>query len=411
MKARLLLQDPRVACLLAALEATGGETRIVGGAVRDSLLGLAPHEIDLATDALPEAVMRAAQKAGLKAVPTGIDHGTVTIIVEGTPFEVTTLREDVETFGRAARVRFGADFEQDALRRDFTVNALSLSPDGRLHDYTGGLADIAARKIRFIGDPATRIAEDHLRILRFFRFHASVGEGPLDAAGLHASIVARDSLAKLSRERVRAELMKLFAARRAVEVAREMSQAGVIEVILGVGFPARLARLAAIEAAQRRGPDPLLRLAAFSLKTIEDAERIRARLRLSNAEYARLSRAAALMQDLHGRENPPAEDELLRLLFDQGGEATRDALALTHAESRADVAHPAWSAAERFAAETPAPAFPIKGADLLALGVAPGKAMGVTLKHLQAEWIRAGFPTDPAAVARLLREAARARKV
>ncbi len=405
MRAQRLLEDQRVARLLAALRATGGETRIVGGAVRDSLLGLAPHEIDLATDALPEAVMQAARKAGLKAVPTGIDHGTVTIVVDGTPFEVTTLREDVETFGRAARVRFGADFEKDALRRDFTVNALSLSPDGRLHDYTGGLADIAARKIRFIGDPARRIAEDHLRILRFFRFHAAVGEGPLDAAGLHAAIVARDSLARLSRERLRAEMLKLFAAKRAIEVAREMSQAGVIEVILGVGFPARLERLAAIEAAGRRSPDPLLRLAAFSLKTVEDAERLRARLRLSNAEFMRLSRAAALMQGLHGLETPPGEQALLRLLYRHGGETVRDALALTHAESRAEAENSAWSAAERFVAGTPAPVFPIKGADLLALGIAPGKAMGAALKRLETEWIRAGFPQDDEAIARLLQEA------
>ena len=168
-----VLNDPKLARLLVALAATGCESRIVGGAVRDALLGLEPHEIDIATAALPEAVAKAAQDAGLKAVPTGVAHGTMTIVVEGKPFEVTTLREDVETYGRAAKVRFGGDFEQDALRRDFTVNALSLSPDGRLHDYTGGQADLKRRKIRFIGDPATRIAEDYLRVLRFFRFHAA----------------------------------------------------------------------------------------------------------------------------------------------------------------------------------------------------------------------------------------------
>jgi poly(A) polymerase len=150
-----LLSDPKLARLLAALAATGCESRVVGGAVRDALLGVEPHEIDIATAALPEAVARAAKAAGLKAVPTGLAHGTVTVVVEGTPFEVTTLREDVETYGRAAKVRFGADFEQDALRRDFTVNAMSLSPDGRLYDYVGGQADLRRRRIRFIGDPAT----------------------------------------------------------------------------------------------------------------------------------------------------------------------------------------------------------------------------------------------------------------
>ncbi len=162
--ARRLLDDVKLARLLAALEATGSETRVVGGAVRDMLLGRPPREIDLATAAPPDRVIQAAENAGLKAVPTGIEHGTVTIVVEGTPFEVTSLREDIETDGRFAKVRFGADFEKDALRRDFTVNALSLSANGRLHDYAGGLEDIARRRIRFIGDPATRIAEDHLRI-------------------------------------------------------------------------------------------------------------------------------------------------------------------------------------------------------------------------------------------------------
>ena len=164
-------------------------------------------------------------------MPTGIEHGTVTIVVAGTPFEVTTLREDVETDGRFAKVRFGGDFEQDAKRRDFTINALSLSPDGKIHDYTDGLADIEARRIRFIGDAATRIREDYLRILRFFRFNASHGEGRFDREGLHELIVARDNLSRLSRERIRAELMKLLLARRAPDVMRAMSQAGVIEVI------------------------------------------------------------------------------------------------------------------------------------------------------------------------------------
>jgi tRNA nucleotidyltransferase/poly(A) polymerase len=196
-----MLDDPRLATLFAALSKTGAETRVVGGAVRDALLGLPPHEIDLATTALPDAVLAAARDAGLKGVPTGIEHGTVTIVVAGTPFEVTTLREDVETDGRFAKVRFGGDFEQDAKRRDFTINALSLSFDGEIHDYTGGLADIEARRIRFIGDAATRIREDYLRILRFFRFNASHGEGPFDREGLHESIVARENLSRLSRER------------------------------------------------------------------------------------------------------------------------------------------------------------------------------------------------------------------
>lgn len=403
--AQKLLDDPRLATLFAALAKTGGEARVVGGAVRDVMFGLAPHEIDLATTAMPDAVLKAARDAGLKGVPTGIEHGTVTIVVAGTPFEVTTLREDVETDGRFAKVRFGGDFEQDARRRDFTVNALSLTPDGALHDYTGGLADLAARRIRFIGDAATRIREDYLRVLRFFRFNASHGEGAFDRDGLHESILARENLARLSRERVRAELLKLLPARRAPEVMRAMSQAGVIEVILGMGYPARLERLAAFEAAQGKTPDPVLRLAAFAVLTVEDAERLRDRLRLSNDEYARLSAAARTLAALHGIDRPPPVSHLREMLFLCGARAAADGLALACAESGARPDDPHWLEAAKYLHETPAPAFPIKGADLIARGVAPGRELGAVLKALQAQWIRAGFPRDPVVVQQMLEQA------
>lgn len=406
-EAQRLLDDPRLMTLFAALAKTGAETRIVGGAVRDALFGLKPHEVDLATTAMPEQVLAAARDAGLKGVPTGIEHGTVTIVVAGAPFEVTTLREDVETDGRYAVVRFGGDFEQDARRRDFTVNALSLSPDGRLHDYTNGLQDIAARRIRFIGDAATRIREDYLRVLRFFRFNASHGEGGFDRKGLHEAIVAREHLARLSRERVRAEIVKMLPARRAPEVMRVMSQAGVIEVLLGLGYPARLDRLAAFETARGAAPDAILRLAAFSVVTTEDADRLRDRLRLSNDEYARLAAAARTRAALHGIETPPPVSHLREMLFLCGARSARDALALAFAESRAAPDDARWLEAARYLDETPAPAFPIKGADLIARGVAPGRALGATLKALQAKWIRAGFPRDPAIVQQLMEEAIR----
>lgn len=405
--AQRLLDDPRLATLFAALAGTGSETRIVGGAVRDALFGLPPHEIDLATTALPDAVLAAARTAGLKGVPTGIEHGTVTIVVAGTPFEVTTLREDVETDGRYAVVRFGGDFEQDARRRDFTVNALSLSPDGKLHDYTGGLKDIAAKRIRFIGDAATRIREDYLRVLRFFRFNASHGEGGFDREGLHESIVARDNLARLSRERIRAEILKMLPARRAPEIMRAMSQAGIIEVLLGMGYPARLERLAAFEAQLGRKPDATLRFAAFSAAIVEDAERLRERLRLSNDEYSRIAAAAGALAPLHGRETPPPVSHLREMLFICGARAAADALALAYAESGAPPESPEWCEAAAYLAETPAPAFPIKGADLIARGVAPGRELGATLKSLQAKWIRAGFPRDPLIVQGLLEDAVR----
>ena len=225
------LKEKPLAELLAVLDRDGEEARVVGGAVRNALLGLPHGDIDIATTALPAEVTRRAQAAGFKAVPTGVDHGTVTVVIEGRPFEVTTLREDVETFGRHATVKFGRDWKRDAQRRDFTMNGLSLSPDGEVHDHVGGVADLKARRVRFIGDAATRIAEDYLRILRFFRFHAYYGEGHPDAEGLHAVIAARAGLEQLSRERVRMELMKLLLAPHAVPVLAVMAEAG----LLGLG--------------------------------------------------------------------------------------------------------------------------------------------------------------------------------
>jgi len=405
-EASRLLRDPKLARLLEALSGAGCESRVVGGAVRDALLGLDPHEIDIATTALPQAVAKAARDAGLKAVPTGVAHGTVTVVVEGTPFEVTTLREDVETYGRAAKVRFGADFEQDALRRDFTVNAMSLSPDGRLYDYAGGQADLAARRIRFIGDPATRIAEDYLRVLRFFRFHAAIGEGPLDPPGLHAAIMARENLRLLSRERIRAELLKFLVARRAVATAREMSQAGVIEILLGMAYPARLERFVAIEMTRGAPPDPVARLAAFAVLVREDAERLRLRLRLSNAEHARLALAATLAEELHGRDGRFFAQELNTMLFLHGRDAAAAALTLAQADCAAPPEDAQWRFAAQFIMEAEPPTFPVKGADLVALGVAPGRALGDALKRLQANWIRAGFPRDPRRVLQLLEDVA-----
>ena len=226
------LKEKPLADLLAVLDRDGEEARVVGGAVRNALLGLPHGDIDIATTARPAEVTRRAQAAGFKAVPTGFDHGTVTVVIEGRPFEVTTLREDVETFGRHATVKFGRDWKRDAQRRDFTMNGLSLSPDGEVHDDVGGVADLKARRVRFIGDAATRIAEDYLRILRFFRFHAYYGEGHPDAEGLHAVIAARAGLEQLSRERVRMELMKLLLAPHAVPVLAVMAEAGLLGSVL-----------------------------------------------------------------------------------------------------------------------------------------------------------------------------------
>ncbi|WOJ90177.1 CCA tRNA nucleotidyltransferase [Methylocapsa polymorpha] len=260
--ATALLQNQALVQIFAALDKDGDETRIVGGALRNALFGRPVHEIDLATTAAPETVMARAKAAGLRCIPTGLAHGTVTLLVEGETFETTSLREDVETDGRRAKVRFGRDFETDALRRDFTMNALFMTRDGRLFDYVGGLKDIAARKVRFIGEPARRICEDYLRILRFFRFSAEFGEGPLDPAGLAAALREREGLASLSRERVRAEILKLFCARRAVEVSEEICRAGLLGPLLASApNPARLRRVAAIAPEPAAGPAPAARRA------------------------------------------------------------------------------------------------------------------------------------------------------
>ena len=392
---------------LEALNGDGEETRLVGGAVRDLALGEGALDFDLATTASTNEVIRRATAAGFKVALTGVAHGTVTIVVDGRPIETTTLRRDVETDGRRAKVAFGRDFRADAERRDFTINALSLGPDGKVHDPVGGLDDLAAGKVRFIGDADQRIREDYLRILRFFRFSARFAANGLDANGLHAAIRARDALARLSRERVRAEILKLIAAPRAPEVVRTMGECGFLEPILGgLAYPGRLGRLVAIERHRGREPDPLLRLAALSVAIPEDADRLRDRLRLSNAEYERMRSAAAALVGLHGISAPPSTQDLRALLFNAGRERARDALALAHAESGAEPSDAAFAAADRFLAETSIPRLPFSGADLIERGFKPGPSVGRTLSAFQALWIRAGFPEEPETLARLLDEAA-----
>jgi poly(A) polymerase len=406
LKDRRLLEEGSLALALAALNGEGEETRLVGGAVRDLALSLPPGDFDLATTARPEIVMKRARRAGFGVAPTGLKHGTVTLIVAGAPIQTTTLREDVETDGRHAKVRFGRDFSQDARRRDFTINALSLGGDGIVHDYTDGLADLAARRVRFIGDARARIREDFLRSLRFFRFSAIYSEGPLDADGFLAVIQEREGLQRLSRERVSAELMKLLKARRAADVVRQCSEAGLLGPLLaGAVYPTRLARLIAVQTARAAPPDPLLRLAALGLIIAEDAERLRDRLRLSNAEYERLAGAASALEGLHGLNAPPSLGDLRALLFERRRTAAQDALTLAHIDSGAAPDDPAFASAFRFLADTPEPTLPFTGADIVARGIAQGRGVGATLKRLQALWIRAGFPKEPEHLARLLDEA------
>lgn len=405
------LDDPRLARVMLALNGNGEETRIVGGALRNALMGEPVHEVDLATTALPDVTIARAKAAGFKTIPTGIEHGTITLVVDGAPFEVTTLREDVETHGRHATVRFGRDFRMDALRRDFTINQMSVDASGRLHDYAGGVQDVAARRVRFIGDAAIRIAEDYLRILRFFRFHAAYGVGEMDAQALHASIAARGFLIGLSRERVRAELLKLLAARRARDVVEAMTHAGILGPVLGgAPNPDRLARLKSIEAFYDLAPDPVLNLAALAVQTREDAERLRERLRLSNAEQSRLAKAANALAPLHCHDAPPDAARLRRLLYVHGRQSLLDALALAHAESRATIDDSRWRAGFAFVRDHEDLKLPFAGADLIAKGFARGPAIGAALAELEAAWIEADFSLEPEKLTQMLERATKKAK-
>lgn len=401
------LRRPPLDRVLALLDCDGEEARVVGGAARNALMGLPLTDLDIATTALPETVMLRAEAAGVRAVPTGIEHGTVTLVADGMPFEVTTLRRDVETFGRKARVAFGRDWQADAERRDFTMNALSISADGRIFDYVDGLADLQARRVRFIGDPAQRIAEDRLRILRFFRFHASYGEGAPDPAGLHAAVVARHGLAELSRERIRAELMKLMTARLAVDTVAVMADAGVMTAVTGgVPLVTGFAAMATVEAAAGVAPDPVRRLAALAVLVPEDADRLRERLRLFNAEHGRL---AAMAQGWWRLSPALGAGGARQLLYRLGPQAFTDrtALAWSRAANRGD---PAWAELFSLPSRWTAPRFPLTSGDLVARHVPRGPALGAALRAAEAAWLAAGFPDgerDLAAIADAAAAAAR----
>ncbi len=398
------LKDGEIARLLAVLNRDGEEARVVGGAVRNALLRLPVGEIDVATTAMPDEVVRRVEAADWKAVPTGIEHGTVTVVINTRPFEVTTLREDIETFGRRARVMFCRDWRADAERRDFTINALSVSADGTVFDYVGGLDDIAARKVRFIGDPQQRIAEDYLRILRFFRFHASFADGPPDADGLLACIRARAGLDALSRERVRMEFLKLFVAPRAAATVAVMAESGLLGSLLGgVPYVTGFAKMADIEAALGVNADPVRRLGALGVMVSEDAERLSQRLRLSNAEAERLM---ALEQ--WWRVSPSAGEQTARtLLYHLGSQSFADRVLVAWARACADAADGDWRVLASLPQRWTAPVFPLKAADFIRRGVAAGPALGAALRAAKEAWIVADFPADSAAVEAIAERAVR----
>ena len=402
------LKDGALARLLSLLDRDGEEARVVGGAVRNALIRLPFDEVDIATTAVPDEVTRRAAAAGLKAIPTGAEHGTVTVVIDGKPFEVTTLRVDIETYGRKAKVSFGRDWAKDAARRDFTINALSVSADGKIHDYVGGLADIAAHKVRFIGEPAQRIAEDYLRILRFFRFHAWYAHGPPDAAGLRACVVARAGLETLSRERVRVELMKLLVAPRATPTLAVMAETGILGTVLG-GVPllASFENMAKVEAAIGAPADAVQRLGALGVATMEDAERLSERLRLSNAEFERL-----MALEYWWRVKPAAGEHAARvLLYQLGTKSFVDRALVAWSRSDAGAADAAWRQLATLAQRWIAPMFPLKAQDFLSRGVPKGPPMGATLRAAEQAWVDADFPDDRAAIEAIAERAAKDNKI
>jgi poly(A) polymerase len=379
------IATPGGAALLAALDAQAGTTRLVGGAVRDALLGLEGADIDLATRLTPDAVMACVTAAGLKAVPTGLAHGTVTVVAPGLRVEVTTLRRDVATNGRHAEVAFTDDWQEDASRRDFTINALYAAlPGGEISDFFGGLDDLAARRVRFIGAPLQRIAEDHLRILRFFRFSARFAD-EIDAEGLAACTARANDLMALSRERIAGELRGLLLVPDPVAIMALMEAKGIWRPVLpeiSVEGVARLARTVAAEAATGVAADWRRRLAALLPADPAVADGIGRRLHLSNADRIRIALAVV----------PDDGAQPLVAAWQNGAQAVADRLLIAGDTGPAAAAVLAWDR----------PKLPVSGRDLLARGVAPGPQVAALLGQFERAWVAAAFPDDPATITALI---------
>ncbi len=376
---------PGMDALLAALDAEGGNVRFVGGAVRDTLLDLPVTDVDCATTFPPEDVIPRLKAANIKAVPTGIRHGTVTAVIENArPIEVTTLRRDVATDGRHAEVEYTDDWQEDAARRDFTINALSADPlTDEVFDYFGGKADLEARLVRFIGDPLRRIAEDHLRILRFFRFHARFGDGAPDADGLNACTARANDLMALSRERIADELLKMLALPDPAVTVKLMIGHGIFAPVLPEitteGWQV-LSRLIAREHAMSITPESIRRFAALLPQDPDTARTIATRLKLSKAQRQRLVDAATRSAEYATR---PRE-----LTYRHGPESAADKLLLSDADDAAIA-----EALENQIANPP-PHFPLKGGQLITMGVEAGPEVARLLREIEEQWIAEDFPGE-----------------
>jgi poly(A) polymerase len=383
------MTDGPAAEVMRALTAEGDQARFVGGCVRDALVGRNIRDIDIATPLSPRRVTELLHKAGLKAVPTGIDHGTITAVAHKIGVEVTTLRRDVETDGRHAKVEFTDDWQADAARRDLTINALSADATGKVHDYFGGLDDLAAGRVRFVGDPKQRIVEDYLRLLRFFRFHADYAIGGLDEAAVTAAKELAPHLKSLSGERLRQETLRLLTARHGTEVWGEMLSLGIVQHYLP--WATSLDRLRWVaELEQRHGlpPDPIRRLAALTMTGC--GREVAETLKLSRAEGDRVI-ALDATRDAFDASSPQA---VRRQIYAWGNDGARDRLLLDWLD-RIDAA--AGSAALAVIESWPRPRFPLKGADIVKMGVPEGPRVGEVLEKAESWWIERDFAPDRAA--------------
>ncbi len=374
--------------LLDVLESRGGRARFVGGCVRDTLAGLEREawDVDLCTSEPPDRVLQLLEAASIRAIPTGLKHGTVTAVLDGQPFEITTLRRDTATDGRHAVVAFTDDFREDAARRDFTINAMSVDRDGRLFDYFDGAADLTNGIIRFVGEPTRRIEEDYLRVLRFFRFYARFGRRAPDGSTAHALRDTSAGLDRLSGERVWQETRKLLEAPDPLAALHLMTDLGTLAWLMDAA-----PQLDLFEALVRidRAPEPMTRLAALARESGANAERLAERLRLSNAEAALLARLVAVSPI-----DPLRIDaaELRRSLFVHGAEATLAAGLFGATDT--GTSPEAASAWRRRVEATPVPLLPVAGRDVVAHGVAPGPAVGKVLATVETWWVEDGCSAD-----------------
>nr|WP_256483838.1 CCA tRNA nucleotidyltransferase [Aliihoeflea sp. 40Bstr573] len=397
--------------LLAVLSANGEEARIAGGAVRNALLGEAVTDIDIATTCLPEETEKRAIEAGFKPVPTGKAHGTITVVAHGKPFEVTTLRADVENHGRHATVAFGRDWQVDAKRRDFTINALYATADGTVLDLVGGVADLETRTLRFIGSAEDRIREDYLRILRFYRFFAWYGSGRPDAEGIKASARLKSGLDQLSAERIWAELKKLLSAPDPSRALLWMRQSGVLTTVLPESEKWGIDAVPGLVAAERDlgwAVDPLVRLMAIIPPMKERVDSLSERLKLSKNEAKRLHEWA-------GFGEIPAETSeiaLAKRMFAAGHQPGVDKLKLALAAARVRgvqndldlLAAGQYSQLLKYAENWQAPQFPLHGRDLVALGAAADERLGKALAILKDEWVSSSFTIDREALVERARD-------